>query len=496
MASLTMWRELNSKTRKELYDSYRSIYPNIRYSQVQKDFDDWYNGYNTNNKNNIVINDTVIPYINGIYDTDLSYNKNEPTVILPEIVVTAKKKNIQNNNLANTNMLKSVLYDSTIGPFLNITDPITHIGNIVHGNYDNTKDYIVDALNAEYGLLSKEFANKHPVIDFGVTLGTDILLGKISNSLKNKYKQYSPVIRDILDPYTTLNGRLGYYDNNTINRFISTVKRNNNIPDIPRIPEVIRKLNTGTDNIIKIENNQVRLTPIESRFEYDHILRPDEPNRLPITNMTMNAPVRDHAGVWNNNHDVYIFNGNYIFDKFKPTSIDPSDTFFAGQTLTTTPKNTTLLSGNKTKLKLAKKQGLETYSSKKARKLYETAIRNSTDKNWENYANELHNLYLKRGKQSIDDYKLLEAKTGLNSHTFDKNNLKITKDNIYYNNKSIFDYNNLVDDNLKFINEMLATKTKRDAIFNNTNVYQDVLYDPYSPIESLKRNEWGIILKK
>jgi len=105
-------------------------------------------------------------------------------------------------------------------------------------------------------------------------------------------------------------------------------------------------------------------------------------------------------------------------------------------------------------------------------------------------------LYLKRGKQSIDDYKLLEAKTGLNSHTFDKNNLKITKDNIYYNNKSIFDYNNLVDDNLKFINEMLATKTKRDAIFNNTNVYQDVLYDPYSPIESLKRNEWGIILKK
>lgn len=61
MASLTMWRELNSKTRKELYDSYRSIYPNIRYSQVQKDFDDWYNGYNINNKNNIVINDTVIP---------------------------------------------------------------------------------------------------------------------------------------------------------------------------------------------------------------------------------------------------------------------------------------------------------------------------------------------------------------------------------------------------------------------------------------------------
>ena len=90
-----MWRELNSKTRKELYDSYRSIYPNIRYSQVQKDFDDWYNGYNTNNKNDIIINDTVIPYVNGIYDTDLSYNKNEPTVILPEIVVTAKKKNIQ-----------------------------------------------------------------------------------------------------------------------------------------------------------------------------------------------------------------------------------------------------------------------------------------------------------------------------------------------------------------------------------------------------------------
>lgn len=86
MASLTMWRELNSKTRKELYDSYRSIYPNIRYSQVQKDFDNWYKKvaeYKDLNPN---------PYDkNHYYDYEGFYNANKNKIEIPYILTNTER---------------------------------------------------------------------------------------------------------------------------------------------------------------------------------------------------------------------------------------------------------------------------------------------------------------------------------------------------------------------------------------------------------------------
>jgi hypothetical protein len=104
MASLIMWRDLTTKQRYELYQQYRKSNPNMKYSDMEKDFNDWYNNLTSNNKGDIKTGGYVIPYINGKYDTELAYKESEPTVILPEVTVTARKP--EKPTIDDTSLLK------------------------------------------------------------------------------------------------------------------------------------------------------------------------------------------------------------------------------------------------------------------------------------------------------------------------------------------------------------------------------------------------------
>lgn len=63
MASLIMWRDLTTKQRYELYQQYRKSNPNMKYSDMEKDFNDWYNNLNSNNEGDIKTGGYIIPYI-------------------------------------------------------------------------------------------------------------------------------------------------------------------------------------------------------------------------------------------------------------------------------------------------------------------------------------------------------------------------------------------------------------------------------------------------
>lgn len=135
MASLTMWRDLTTAQRRELYQQYKKSNPNMKYSDMEKDFNDWYNNLNHSNKGDIKLDGYVIPYINGKYDTELAYKESEPTVILPEVTVTAKKP--EKPTIDDASLLKTILWDSTVSPFYSIISPAAHMANIIHDDHDN-----------------------------------------------------------------------------------------------------------------------------------------------------------------------------------------------------------------------------------------------------------------------------------------------------------------------------------------------------------------------
>lgn len=245
----------------------------------------------------------------------------------------------------------------------------------------------------------------------------------ISKGVKKVASKISPeIINKLLtgDKYTTPGAKFGYYGN-PIERVYGTIARRLNLPDKPRKPELLRKLDT----------------PIEINKNNNLVITGKDKNPHNITNFTTDRPVVSHSMVNNWDHaDLYIFDPSITRD-IKSISIEPSDTFYVDKNITATPKQATLVSGNVDLLKDAQNKGISTLSSKKARKLYNeidqeyqkvlkeymfddnpefrgNIIKRSVDSNLRlNYAKELQRLQSKRGTPRIQDYMNLEKETGL-----------------------------------------------------------------------------------
>lgn len=242
----------------------------------------------------------------------------------------------------------------------------------------------------------------------------------ISKGVKKVADKISPEIINMLltgDKYTTPGAKFGYYGN-PIERVYGTMARKLNLPDKPRKPELLRKL----EDPIKSYGNTVEITARDN-------------NPSLFTNFTTDRPVVTHSKSGWDHTDLYIFDPN-VTKNIKPSSIEPSDTFYVGHTITSTPKQTTLVSGNIKNLKDAQKKGINILSSPQARNLwqqitnqYQTAlnnynpldrlqkvptIRNSVDDNLKlEYSKELQRLQSKRGTPTFKDYLKWQKETGL-----------------------------------------------------------------------------------
>lgn len=492
MASLIMWRDLTTKQRYELYQQYRKSNPNMKYSDMEKDFNDWYNNLNGNNKGDIKTGGYVIPYINGKYDTELAYKENEPTVILPEVTVTAKKP--EKPTIDDASLLKAILWDSTVSPFYSIVSPAAHIANIIHDDHDNFYDYFKDIVEHNNNLLGNDYAEKHPFVNLGAELLVDGVIGSGAKTIATKtYDKLSPIITSVSDPYTTLGGVFGYYGN-PIDRFVGTVRRTNNLNDKARLPELLRKVKPSSENHTMYidENGLLQPTPVNSRFEYVKPITKENAGKLPITNFTYIDPVRSHAE-WTNTgvSDLYVFDTKSLLKGHNPVSIEPSDAFFAGDMLKVKPNKATLISGNTDALTKFRKAGGNIYSTEELRRLYNEAINEGLNKSslWDDYENALHNTYRKRsGNWKMKDVELLEDVTGLgreSSKTFSRSEYE-----------ALMQKGRSLDNKPKqSIIDIYSNSEKRSRLEDTKLNFGEVMYDPMSSIEDMMRQKWGIDLK-
>lgn len=310
------------------------------------------------------------------------------------------------------------------------------------------------------------------------------------------------------DRFTNLNGKFGYYGN-PIERLYGTISRRLNLPDKPRNPELIRKL----DKFPTSYGNTIELT--------------SKNNSNKITNFTTDRPVVSHTSPNNNwdHMDTYIFDSEIAKNR-TPISIEPSDTFYAGQQITSTPKQTTIVSGDIERLKEATEKGLGTLSSKTARKLYNQInkeyLKILDDYGFEDdprfkqdmikvgvnpdlklkYANEIQRLQSTRGTPTIQDYMKLQKDTGLKAGI-----RSVQAKEKFINNPPIEDEFSVIE-LIEGLNN--ATPNNKPAIYPNgrringleqfkeelkyisKSPYNKVFYDPTSMVEYLWKVKNGI----
>lgn len=303
------------------------------------------------------------------------------------------------------------------------------------------------------------------------------------------------------DRFTNLNGKFGYYGN-PLERLYGTISRRLNLPDKPRNPELIRKL----DRFPTSYGNTIELT--------------SKNNSNKITNFTTDRPVISHTNIRSNwdHMDAYILDPKAVKDK-TPISIEPSDTFYAGQQITSTPKQTTLVSGNIEKLKEAAEKGLGTLSSKTARMLYnqidneylnilkryllkddsklkQNRIKYKVDPDLKlKYANELQRLQSTRGTPTIQDYIKLQKDTGLKAGV-----RPIQAKQRFISNPPIEDEYSVIEAMEGLNNAIPSSKSaiypngrivnsleqfNEELKYINKSPYNKVFYDPTSMVESI-----------
>lgn len=246
-------------------------------------------------------------------------------------------------------------------------------------------------------------------------------------------------LNNLYDPYTSFSARFGYYGN-PIERFYGTMARRFNLPDKARLPELIRKSKIKD---IQTVGNEILI----SRPATHH--RATDAEFQNITNFTYDRPVVSHsAGNWDNAKATFVVNPKRVLERETFGGIEPSDAFLIDNGhLTLPPKDVTVISGDVKTLNNARKQGIKTLSSKRARQLYESeqkkisesearrladideAVKNNADKytiwglkirkpysgDFSEYAKEIERLQGLRGRPFIKDVKLLENNTGLNA---------------------------------------------------------------------------------
>lgn len=277
-------------------------------------------------------------------------------------------------------------------------------------------------------------------------------------------------------------GYLGYYGG-IKDRLVQTLIKNGSIKENAFLkekikhPELLRKL---------------REKPELVKGKIDLASKTGETvNGELITNFTTDRPVVSNGGVYWDDADLYILNPKVVKNE-TPINIEPSDHFYLGFKSLAKPKDVTLVSGNVESLKAARKDGMSTLSSKRARILYENMIKNN-DKNSmpksneaRVYADEIQRLQARRGTPTIDDYKAIENKYNLETGVvpFNKEVFKTYRDYARDYNEGLFP--NGIERGVKGLGENNSVVKELDRA-----KYNKVFYDPATPIESKYRNVNG-----
>lgn len=235
-----------------------------------------------------------------------------------------------------------------------------------------------------------------------------------ANTAKNLYDEGA-----LWDRYTTLGGRFGNYSDNPFVNVYATTARRFGLPDKPRIPaDAMRKLKFENGEIIPITNGKVTLTGGRTTAGKPHM------------NSTTDRQVTRHPnGGWDG-RDGYLFSTQDFVNQTLPSgslkSIEPSDMFANGVDVSMPADKITLISGDAGALKAAREAGMQTLSSPRLRRMYNSKwneyqanrFLNKKPKDikiWQPYADEINRLMGTRGTPTLADYKLLEQETGLNA---------------------------------------------------------------------------------
>lgn len=247
------------------------------------------------------------------------------------------------------------------------------------------------------------------------------MVKKIEDELYNIYNNGT-----LFDKYTTFRGRFGNYGDNLLTNMYGTYARRFGLPDKARFPaDAIRKMR---DEVSIESNGMVNFTGHKNFGGNPHI------------NTTFDRPVVSHdpkgKGDWDG-ADTYLFPFTDFINQTKNgalKSIEPSDAFANGAEVLVSPDKVTVISGDVNTLKRAKAAGMQTLSSPKLRRMYETE-----NNNYQNalssvssplmrksvksprrtlglpYATEMQRLQSMRGTPTLADIRLLEQQTGLNA---------------------------------------------------------------------------------
>lgn len=192
MASLIMWRNLTTKQRYNLYQQYKKSNPNMKYSDMEKDFDNWYKkvaeykGLNSD------------PYEKGhYYDYKSFYEDNKDKIEIPYILTNTERmlSGDQNSHFTDTYKLpghptfsNESMYSNSDTPGGEWIEDQNGKGQFQHSDYTmNYSDRTIDYLRG---------TNEYATYGGGYVLPEVKIYGKLNNS-KLKTKKYN---NDIISP--------------------------------------------------------------------------------------------------------------------------------------------------------------------------------------------------------------------------------------------------------------------------------------------------------
>lgn len=431
------------------------------------------------------------------------------TIELPEAVVVAKHNSPDwyNREVVQDwdNNGNRVTYEGIQPLVMSATEwARSHSANDLH-KMDPYGEIPWNAAAVATGLLAGEVATPY------VIKGTETLFNSMNDVSRWAKKAYDE--GTIWDKYTTFGGRFGNYGDNIFTNIYGTAARRFGLPDKARVPaDAMRKLSETP----KIENGIVDFTGNMNYLGNPH------------TNMTLDQPVVSHSFWVGDGADTYLFPAKNVVEKAGKSlkSIEPSDMFINGVKVTESPKNITLISGDTDALNWARKNGLQALSSPRLRKMYKEAVAKyekeleaynqlsfkekliqkppihpkevSRRQNlWPEYADEVARLQAKRGTPTLEDFRLLEQKTGLNAGVSPIEELQTAIEEINRMPKfSVRDIQNglgkqYVYPNGRPVTWSIKSMQEEPLLIQRAN-YNNVFYDPASYVESIWQQTNGI----
>lgn len=348
-------------------------------------------------------------------------------------------------------------YDYTTGPFAMIDGKLVKdsSGKLIQNPYD-TGDFLANQAHAAANAIDIgiQFTPAAPIYNGlrAAKLGSNKdLVGMVTYLIGT----YSPIARNLSssiaselnkaqdlgtfwDKYTTFRGRFGNFSTNPVVNAYATYARRYNLPDKARIPsDAIRKIKTPEGEILNVNNKLVDITG-GSRLGNNH------------TNFSLDRGVTSHSkGGWDM-ADTYVVPTKTIISKGGLKSIEPSDMFFDNSKRMLIPaKNITVISGDPKTLLQAQKEGFQTLSSPKLRRLYAernaqylkelqeynsySGVKKKITKPpvstkyvgyFQPYSSEINRLLKQRGTPTLKDFRFLENKTGLSAGVTSINELQ------------------------------------------------------------------------